>query len=555
MKKSIKKGIALASAVIMSGGALAACGGGGSTAETTTASSATAASTTAAAGTTASTTAAASSSSGAGKTLNLAYPSTITTLDVADGGGATMLKEVAGVIETLVNVNSDFVLQPSLAESWEKKDDTTWEFKLRNDVKFHDGSVMNAEAVKWCLDRTLEANESFGKTSSIESIEATDDYTITIKTKEATGELPEALCNVSAGIVAQSSLNSSGEFDKPVGTGFYKYDSFDVSSGTFTAVKNDDYYRDVNTNVDTRVVYGISDANTRSLSAQNHEVDVATDVPFSDLETLKDGDGITTVMYETARDYFFSFNMNKDYLKDKNVRKALIYAINEEEMVNDALLGVGSVSEGIFMKDMPWANNELDPYKYDAEKAKTLLDEAGIKDSDGDGYRDYNGENLDLQLITGSRRPGNALICQAVQGYYDEIGIKANVEVLDGNAQTEKIEKGEFDMKLDSAATGYVPSASYYLAQYYHSDSTNAKRIGYSNPELDEIIDKCKATEAGDEKNELSKQAQAIAQEDVPVFTAANYGAVFVLNENIENFSYSAAVHDFIVPNETSLKN
>lgn len=551
-KKRIFVKAAAAAFMIGAAGTLAACGGSGGSDSTAT-TTASSGSTTAATTTAASTSSASSSSSSEGKTLKLAYPSTITTLDVADGGGATMLKEVAGVIETLVNVSSDFELQPSLAKSWERKDDTTWEFKLRDDVKFHDGTDFTADAVKWCLERTLESNESFGKTSSIESVEVVDDHTVTIKTKTATGELPEALCNVSAAIVAKSSLNSAGEFEKPVGTGYFMHDSFDVSSGTFTCVKFDDYYEDVKTNVTKREVYGIADANTRSLAAQNHEVDIATDVPFSDLTSLANADGIKTEMFETARVYFYSFNLNKDYLKDVNVRKALIYAINEQELVSDALMGVGSVSKGIFMDKMPWANNDLDAYNYDVEKAKSLLDEAGVKDSDGDGYRDYNGQNLDLQLITGSRRPGNALICQATQGYFDEIGIKANVEVLDGNAQTEKIEKGEFDMKLDSAASGYVPSASYYLSQYYKSDSTNAKRIGYSNTELDGILDKCKAEVAGDEKNKISKEAQVICQEEVPVFTAANYGAVFVMNDKIENFSYSAAVHDFIVPYETSL--
>ena len=94
-----------------------------------------------------------------------------------------------------------------------------------------------------------------------------------------------------------------------------------------------------------------------------------------------------------------------------------------------------------------------------------------FKDSDGDGILDKNGEKLSLNIVTGSRRPGNALIAQATQGYFENIGVEAAVEVLDGNAYNEVIEKGSFDLCLNSAATGYVPSASYYLETYYHSKS------------------------------------------------------------------------------------
>lgn len=488
------------------------------------------------------------------KVLTIAFPSTVTTLDVSNGDGATMLKEVAGVIETLVSVDSDFILHPSLAKEWERTSEKTWVFKLRDDVTFHDGTKFNAEAVKWCIERSLVENTSLAKTTGIASVDVIDDYTVQFNTSVNTGDLPEALTNVGTAIVAKASVNDKGEFITAVGTGYFKQDSFDVSSGKFECVPYDKYWQKVDSNVTRRVVLSLSDSSTRSLSAQNGEVDIATDVPFSDLETLSDKDGINVEKFCTARTYFFSYNLNKDYLKDVNVRKALIYAVNKEAIVNDVLLGVGSVPKGIFMENMPWANTTVDTYEFDAKKAGSLLDAAGVKDTDGDGFRDYNGQKISMNIITSSRRPGNSLIVQAVAGYFANLGIEANVQVLDGNAFTEAQKSGNFDMVLSSAATGYVPSASYYLNTYYHSNSANAKQINYSNPELDKLVDACSATSNMEEKYSLSKQAQVLAQNDVAVYTIANYGAVFVLADDVENFSYSAAVHDFIVPNETSLK-
>ena len=257
--------------------------------------------------------------------------------------------------------------------------------------------------------------------------------------------------------------------------------------------------------------------------------------------------------FNTARTYFLSYNLNKPYLQDANVRKALIYAINKEEIVNDALMGIGGVPNGIFMDDVAWANLDVDTYEYDIEKAKAMLADAGYTDSDGDNYLDKDGEQLTISIITGSRRPGNPLIVQAVQGYYENIGVSTTVDVLDGNAYTERVTNSDYDLALSSAATGYVPSPSYYLSTYYHSSGTNATQNGYRNAELDALIDQCKAELDLSKRIELSKQAQAIAQDDAAVYTIAHYGAVFVLDKNLQNFAYSAAVHDFIVPYETNI--
>lgn len=103
-------------------------------------------------------------------------------------------------------------------------------------------------------------------------------------------------------------------------------------------------------------------------------------------------------------------------------------------MVNGALLGVGSVPNGIFMEDVPWNNPDVASYSYNAEKAKELFDSAGFVDSDGDGMREYKGEEVKLNIVTGSRRPGNALIAQAMQGYFASVGVDAEVNVLEGTA-------------------------------------------------------------------------------------------------------------------------
>jgi peptide/nickel transport system substrate-binding protein len=497
----------------------------------------------------------AAASSAASTTLRLVFPSTLTTLDISNGDGATMLKEVAGVVETLVNVDSDFKLTPSLALSWERTGDFTWVIKLRQGVKFHDGTDFNAAAVKWCFDRAATENSSFTSYTAIKTTDVIDDYTIQLNTSIKTGEIPEALTNVAAAIVAPSSVDAGGKFVEPVGTGCFKYKSFDVSTGEFICDVFDGYWGGKqSSNIKERDIRSISDSSTRSLAVQNGEVDIVTDVPFTDLVSLKGDTKLNVQQFNTARVYFYTYNLKKAYLADANVRKALIYAINREELVSNVLLGVGGVPKGIFMDNVPWNNSDVDNYNYNIDTAKQMLDTAGFTDSDGDGLRDYKGQKVTLNIVTGTRRPGNTLIAQATQGYFKAIGIDAKVSVLDGTALSGAQENGEYDLYLSSAATGYIPSASYYFYQYYYSGSKNAQYAGYSDAKLDTLLEQCKNLENSDEKNEVSKEAQVLAQNDAAVYTVALYGAVFAMNSKITGFSYSAAVHDFIVPYSTDLK-
>lgn len=483
------------------------------------------------------------------KVLRIAFPDTMTTVDIADVTAATMLKEVAGVCETLVYADSDFTLQPWLATEWEMTGDYTWKFKLREDVTFHDGMPMNAEAVKWSFDWVIAHNSALAGSTYIESVKVVDDYTVEFTTSKKTTDLPAALSYVGTSVVAPSSVDENGHFVRAVGTGYFMQDAFDEVSGTFECVAYDGYWQPVETNVTRRVVRSITDANARSLAVQSGEIDVASDIPFSDLETLANSENIQVSKFNTARTYFYEYNMKKDMFKDERVRKALIYAINKEEIVNDVLFGVGGVPKGMLMDDMPWTNTEVETYDYNVDKARELLAESGYTDSDNDGYLDKDGEKMTLKILTFTKRPGCQLIVQATQGYFANIGIDTSVEVLDWTAMNELIKAGEFDMALNSAASAYIPTPAYYMDTYYRNND-----IGYINEAIDTLLDKCEATTDLEEKYQYSREAQALAQEDAAIFTPALYGAVFALSDRVTNFRYNAAAHDFIVHYETALE-
>ena len=134
-------------------------------------------------------------------------------------------------------------------------------------------------------------------------------------------------------------------------------------------------------------------------------------------------------------------------------------------------------------------------------------------------------------------RPGCPLILQAMQQYYEEIGLKSVTKIVENSTVTQIRNDNEYDLNLSSSSATYVPTASYYLSYLYWSESSAAKLIGYKNEKLDEIYMKCLAEDDLQKKYELAKEAQALAQEDAVFTTMMLYGA------------------DFIVPNSTDLRD
>ena len=482
------------------------------------------------------------------KNLRIAYGNTITSTDPA-AGGETMLKELAGVCETLTYTNSDFTIQPMLATEWKQIDDRTWQFKLRENVTFHDGTPFNAEAVKWCLERAMELNSSLIGYTDMAGVEVVDDHTVNIMTNEPNTEIPQIMGYVGTALIAPTSVDEEGNFVQPIGTGYFKAKDFDEVSGTFTCEAYDGYWGDVDTSVTERTILSMPDSSARSLALQNGEVDVVSDIPFSDLEMLSNDENVKVSKFNTARTYFYEFNCASGAMADENVRKAVAYSLNKEEIVNDVLMGVGEVPEGIMMSDMPWTNTDVEKYEYNPEKAKELLGEAGYEDTDGDGYVDKDGEKLSVHIISYPGRPGCPLIVQATQGYLAEIGIDTEVEIIDWSALEEQKSAGNFDMILNSASAAYIPTPEYYMDITYVKAET-----GYQNEEINELIAQSYQTSDIEEKYDLCKKAQEIAQNDCGAYTVALYGAVFGLNPAVENFDYNAAAHDFIVPYNTDLK-
>ncbi len=466
---------------------------------------------------------------------------TIDSVDPVSQG--KVMNQKCRVTELLVETDERMNLIPGLASSWENTDENTWIFKIQEGIQFHDGTALNAEAVKWSLDNAFEISPSLVKRSNIESVEATGDYEITIKTTQPNAELPAYLHDASLGIVAASTYDADGNVTTPIGTGPFRFESFDEAKGELSVVKNEEYWGTLPT-YNRLVIRMITDESVRAMSVESGEVDIAVDVPFSEMEALDSKDDLRVECYDTNRIYYGYFNAASMF-SDKNVRQAICYAIDRDTISKEVLYGCGTPASGPFNSSIAWSNPEIEGYKYNPDKALELLKEVGWEDTDGDGILDKDGKSFSFDILTFSSRPGLPVMAQAMQAMLSEIGIQVEVKVMDNNAINEEMEKSDtWGINLTTAAAGLVPSSVYFLNSF---SSANTEVYGYSNLELDEMLAACAAEYDQDKRYEMSKEIQAYIVDEAEEIFVCNYGVNYVFHENITNFKFNVEARDWML--------
>ncbi|MDQ0252749.1 ABC-type transport system substrate-binding protein [Evansella vedderi] len=187
----------------------------------------------------------------------------------------------AGIAETLVKIDEELEIQPWLAESWEQTDEKTWTFKIRDGITFHDGTLVDAQAVKASFERLLDVNQAMASTLKIESMEA-NGQEITFITLEEYPVFPSELVHVNASIIKADSDNVS---EKPIATGPFQVVNF--TSETEINLERYEAYWDGAANIDDVTIKFNSDGNVRALALQSGEADIAYHLPPEALEPIE----------------------------------------------------------------------------------------------------------------------------------------------------------------------------------------------------------------------------------------------------------------------------
>ncbi len=463
-------------------------------------------------------------------------------LDPASGHSVTV-NDKALIVETLIGVDESFNLKPLLATYWKSIDDKTWEIDIREGVKFHDGSELTADDVKFSIERANELDLTVRSLLKLDSIEVLDPYTIRIRTTSPNSIMPAILHYASIAIISPRSIDDDGEFGKLIGTGPFKLESFDPQTHILTVTKNDNWWGG-EVKLNRIILKPITDPNTRALALESGDVDFTVDVPYSEAERIDEIDGVNVEKYSTPRIYRIEINLKHSPLDDARVRQAISSAIDRDEIAEYVLFNVGSPATGPFMADMFWANENIKSYDYDIDLARELLDEAGWNDSDGDGIRDKDGKPLELSLLTYIERPGLQPMAEALAGQLEDVGIKIHAEAVENGISSDRQKKGDWDLYLSATNTGMVPDPLYYLGLTYGTDGSSNK-ADYSNSRVDSIIRQAYETEDPEERIKMLDELEEIVQEDLPVIIVANYGVAIAKKDYVKGYVFDPTAHDY----------
>lgn len=410
------------------------------------------------------------------------------------------------IYETLVDQNEDMELVPGLAKDWEKIDDLTFEFKLREGVLFHNGEELTASDVEFTLLRALDSANVGHIVGEIDpdGFEIVDDYTIRISTKDPFAPLMAHLAHTGTSILNQKAVEEFGDDygENPVGTGPYMLDTWTRGS-QIQLERFEDFHGD-NAKMERITFRSIQEAGNRTIELETGEIHIAYDTLPTDISRIEGNDELVLARDLNFSTVYLGFNAKKEPFDDVRVRQAINYAINVESIINTVMEGSGEVATGP-IGPMVWAaNDELEPYGHDIAKAQELMNEAGLED----GFSTTIWTNDD-QL-----RQDIAVIAQSQLA---EIGIEVDIQVLEWGAYLEGTANGEHDMFILGWVT-VTGDPDYGLYALFHSEQFGAagNRTFYANERVDELLDEARRSADPDVREAAYREVQEIVRDEAP---------------------------------------
>ncbi|EEX13246.1 extracellular solute-binding protein, family 5 [Citreicella sp. SE45] len=462
-------------------------------------------------------------------------------LDPAAVTAVNDFRILMNVYDGLVRYKSGTLeVEPALATSWEiSEDGTEYTFALREGVSFHDGSPFDAEAVVFNFERMLNEDHPFHDTgpfplafffSSVASVEAVDELTVKFTLSEPYAPFLSNLAYPTGLIVSPAAVEQYGaDFARnPSGTGAFTFAEW-RSNEAVVVEANPDYW-DGAPALQAVVFRPITDANTRTAEMLAGGIDMMVEVPPVALSEFR-SDSFRIFEQAGPHVWFLILNAKEGPFADKKVRQAANYAINKEALVNDVLEGTAEVAAGPTPPAFAWAYNEaLEPYPYDPEKAKALLAEAGAEGAELTFFVTEGGSGMLDPIAMGT----------AIQADLNAVGFDTRIETYEWNTFLGEVNPG-LEGKADMAEMAWMtndPDTLPFLALRSEAwpDKGGFNSGYYSNPEVDELLEKARVATDQDERATLYKQMQEIVQEDAPWVFVANWKQNAVTSDRVEGF-------------------
>lgn len=430
------------------------------------------------------------------------------------------------VFDRLVYRDTDLAIKPGLALAWKTVDDNTWEMTLRQGVKFHNGEDFNADVVKYSFARFVDPAVKNGYSTLLKPVTGVDvvnPTTVRIKTSEPFAELIEVLASYVEMVPPKASANAADFAKAPVGTGPYKFvswtpnDRYVVEATATTHWSGEPRIKQV-------VFRPIPEATARINDLRSGGVDIITNVSPLLLGSLQNQPGISIARATNSGSIILIPNVvNSEPLAKKEVRQALQYAIDKDALIKVVLQNAAVPMSSPFPKGVAGGFVEsLKPYPYDPDKAKSLLRTAGYADGFKVAFKAPNGRYLQDKQVA-----------EAIVGQLDKVGIKADLEVIEWSTYVQGIVGRKYELFLLSQGGVQVGPAA---QTNWSSKIKGIAWQGYTNPRVDELIDKAAKTVDAKQRVATYEDLMKIVWDESPWIFLHHQQDIYGVRDKVKNF-------------------
>jgi peptide/nickel transport system substrate-binding protein len=404
------------------------------------------------------------------------------------------------VYDTLVVPSAeDLTFQPSLAESWETSEDQlTWTFTLREGVTFHDGSEFDSADVVYSYDRIIdeELSNSF-RFGNVASVEGPDPRTVVITLTQPTPNLLERIGSFKGmAILPENAAEDLDLTTEANGTGPFRLVSSDASSTVLEAY--DDHWGG-GPSIDGVEFRYITEPAAALTALQNGEVQWTDNVPPQQIESLQ-GDESVELQTTPSVDYWYmSMNYARPPFDNRDVRRAISFAIDREAVAEAAWFGAAQPNQTAIPEDS-FFYYDYAPFQPDPEQARQLLAQAGVQTP------------LVMGLMVTDEFPETVTAAQVIASQLEPIGIDVQIETLDFATWLDRQGQGDFDAFF-LGWLGNLDPAAYYQEQHQTGGPNNYQ--GYSNPQVDQLLQQGATETDEDARKQVYDQAAQVIVDDV----------------------------------------
>ncbi|MEW5920420.1 MAG: nickel ABC transporter substrate-binding protein [Bacillota bacterium] len=360
------------------------------------------------------------------------------------------------VYESLVEYGEGGVIKPHLAESWDiSPDGKVYTFNLRQDVKFSDGTEFNAMVAKKNFDAVL-ANRDRHKwlelVNQIDGVNAVDEYTIEIIFKNPYYPALQELSLIRPlRFLGEAGFPDDGRTSEgikaPIGTGPWVLE--DYKQNEYAVFVKNQYYWGVKPKIDKVVVKIIPDGETRAIAFEKQEIDLIFGSGLISLDSFRqfrDSGKYQTMISNPLVTRALAVNSNRGPTREHAVRVALQHGVNKQALIDNIFYGTEVKADTLFSPQFPYCDLGLQPYAYNVEKAKTILESAGWALKAGQEFREKNGQLLELELCFDSANNVQKALAEALQGECRKIGVKLNLIGEERQSYLQRQKDGNFNL-------------------------------------------------------------------------------------------------------------